>query len=79
MSTPPEDEVVVAYRNDDVYGQANFIGVITYLGDGTVYGRSSSSRRVVDGPSQHCPPPPPGHCHTIDVVDGQKSATLVAA
>jgi hypothetical protein len=39
-STPPEDEVVVAclsYRNDDVCGQALFIGLIAYLGDGTVY------------------------------------------
>jgi hypothetical protein len=72
MSTPPEDEVVVAYRNDDVCDQANFVGVIAYLGDGTVYARSSSSRRAADGPSQHCPPPPPGHRHTIDVANGQK-------
>jgi hypothetical protein len=38
-STPPENEVFVVcrlYHNDNVYGQAIFIGVNVYLGDGTV-------------------------------------------
>jgi hypothetical protein len=32
---------------------------------------------VIDGPSQHRPPLPPGHCHIADVANGQKQATLV--
>jgi hypothetical protein len=40
MLTLPEDEYVVASlpdHNDDARDQAIFIGVVTYLGDGTVY------------------------------------------
>jgi hypothetical protein len=44
--TPLEDEVIVACildRSDDAHDQAIFIGVVAYLGDGTLYACSSLS------------------------------------
>jgi hypothetical protein len=38
---------------------------------------SNPRRHTTDSPSQYHSPPPLGHRHTTDVVDGQKWAMLV--